>query len=111
MNATLEIIGKKHGQGSFAPVNIVDLHNKKKTLSPATYPVLGEYDFDEETVLPESPAFISAIYGKELENGNLRLILIHSSNRYTLLTETPPYTVFWATNNATAQATGGNNEG
>lgn len=111
MKATIETIDKKRDQVGFAPVNIVDLHSSKKTLSPATSPDLGKYPFDEETVLPGSRSYITAIYGKELQNGNLRLMIIHPNNRHTLLTESPPYTVVWATDNATDQVTGGNIEG
>ncbi|MGE4401824.1 MAG: hypothetical protein AB7F61_09065 [Desulfobulbus sp.] len=101
------------GLADFSPINRVDLNSKGISLTPNGYshsPVVPGCN-PVMTLFPGSAHNATAILGKELQNGNIRLILIHPGNRSTLLTETPPYTVFWATDIAADQATGGNRKG
>ena len=102
-----------HGQADFAPITRVDLHTQGRSLAvngEDPSPSMPGYKISTP-LFPGSAHNITAIYGKESQNGNLRLVYLLPDNRRILATITPPYTVFWATDNAIDQATFGNDEG
>nr|WP_320010105.1 hypothetical protein [uncultured Desulfobulbus sp.] len=106
-------IQRHHGQADFAPITRVDLLTLGKTLAingEDPSPSIPCHEIVTQ-LFPRSAHNITAMCGKELQNGNLRLVYLLPDNRHILATITPPYTVFWATDNATDQATYGNGEG